>query len=271
MLSLAVCAKMNLLLFEYKESDMIFKTYKPGESPSVACAALEEMMREVDVGVSYADTIRLRLSGALADQCNDTYYVALDGDRALARHWNGWGKHPDAIGNWGNFYTDAACRGQGIGGALLRFWEEDFNAREDLPLCFLCSAATRELVAWYSKFGFRVAIEGTEFGALYMPIGNSPSSFREFYTGYYKPSAVLYHKRATFEHRHEIDCLLRFALRDLGASFGIGECTSLESALLYYPERAGLLFSLDGHCVGWSIDGEIQTYPLYEHSEIVMA
>ena len=82
---------------------------------------------------------------------------------------------------------------------------------------------------------------------------------------------MLYHKRATFEHRHEIDCLLRFALRDLGASFGIGECTSLESALLYYPERAGLIFSLDGHCVGWSIDGEIQTYPLYEHSEIVMA
>ena len=243
---------------------MIFEKYTPGELGGEAHAALEKMMRDTDVGKSYADTIRLRLSAALSDICNDTYYVAREEDRALARHWNGWGRHPDAIGNWGNFYTDEACRGRGIGSALLRFWEEDFSSRKDLPLCFLCSAATPELVAWYSKFGFRVAIEGTDRGALYMPIGDSPESFRDFYSSYYKPSRSLIEKPATFEHRHEIDCLLRFALRDLGIPFGIGECTSIESALLYYPERVGMLFSDDGHCVGWTLDGKRQTYVIYE-------
>ena len=246
------------------ESNMIFEKYTPDNRPCEARAALEEMMRGVDEGKSYADTIRLRLSGVLADECNDTYYLAREGESALARHWNGWGRHPDAIGNWGNFYTDAECRGRGIGGALLRFWYEDFERRDDLPLCFLCSAATPELVAWYSRFGFRVAIEGTDHGALYMPVGDSPASFREFYKSYYQPSATLSHKPATFEYRHEIDCLLRFALRDIGMEFGIGECKSIESALLYYPERVEMLFSEDGHCVGWSLDGKRQVYSIYE-------
>jgi len=243
---------------------MILEKYIPNGEPSEARAALERMMCGVDEGKSYADTIRLRVSGALADECNDTYYLAREGDRALARHWNGWGRHADAIGNWGNFYTEAECRGRGIGSALLRFWEEDFKDRDDLPLCFLCSAATPELVAWYSRFGFRVAIEGTDHGALYMPVGDSPESFREFYTRYYQPSATLVCKPATFEYRHEIDCLLRFALRDRGIELGIGECKSVESALLYYPERVEMIFSEDGHCVGWSLDGKRQVYPIYE-------
>ena len=248
---------------------MVFEKYIPCEADSEAKAALSEMMRGVDEGVSYADTIRLRASGALADACNDTYYLAIEDKKALARHWNGWGRHADAIGNWGNFYTDPACRGRGIGGALLRFWQEDFDSRSDLPLCFLCSAATKELVALYAKLGFRVAIEGEELGPLYRPIGASPDSFREFYRGYYKPSDVLYHRAASFEYRHEIDCLLRFALRDLGESFGIGEQKSVEAALLYAPDRAGMLFSADGHCVGWSFDGELQLYPLYRDARII--
>ena len=129
---------------------MVFEKYTPGEDNIEAQTALTEMMRGVDEGVSYADTIRLRASGALAESCNDTYYLAIEDKKALARHWNGWGRHADAIGNWGNFYTDAACRGRGIGGALLRFWQEDFDTRLDLPLCFLCSAATKELVALYA-------------------------------------------------------------------------------------------------------------------------
>ncbi len=252
-----------------KEKIMILEKYIPGEGQGEAGEALLDMMRGVDEGVSYADTIRLRLSGSLADECNDTYYVAIEDKKALARHWNGWGRHPDAIGNWGNFYTDAACRGRGIGGALLRFWQEDFDARSDLPLCFLCSAATKELTALYAKLGFRVAIEGTECGPLYRAIGDSPASFREFYTAYYKPSAALYHRRASFEYRHEIDCLLRFALRDIGVTFGIGEQKSVEAALLYTPDRVGMLFSEDGHCVGWSFDGDMQIFPLYSDARIV--
>ncbi len=248
---------------------MIFEKYIPGEGESAARAALEEMMRGVDEDKSYANMIRLRLSGALAEECNDTYYVAHEGGRALARHWNGWGRHPDAIGNWGNFYTDEACRGRGIGGALLRFWREDFEAREDLPLCFLCSAATRELTELYARLGFRTAIEGTDHGALYMPIGNSPASFREFYTRYYQPTEVLYHRRATVEYRHEIDCLLRFAFRDLGLEFGVGGQRSAEEALLYHPDEVGMLFSADGHCVGWSFGGERSVYPLYEGVPII--
>ena len=98
-----------------------------------------------------------------------------------------------------------------------------------------------------------------------MPIGDSPSSFREFYNSYYKPSDGIIYKRATVEYRHEIDCLLRFAFRDLGIPFGIGDVKSIESALLYHSERTGILFSDDGHVVGWSFDKKTQVYPLYSH------
>jgi hypothetical protein len=44
---------------------------------------------------------------------------------------------------------------------------------------------------------------------------------------------------------------------------------SAEAALLYAPQRCGMLFSEDGHCVGWSIDGEMQLHPLYENAVIL--
>ncbi len=243
---------------------MVLEKYIPDTQKGDLHAALCEMMRGFDVGKSYADMIRFRLSGAAADECNDTYYVAREDTKAISRHWNGWGRHPDAIGNWGNFYTNAEYRGRGIGGAVLKLWFEDFQSRTELPLCFLCSTSTKELTALYSRFGFRVAIEGTEYGGLYLPVGNSPATFREFYRAYYKPSDVLEHRRACIGYRHEIDCLLRFALRDLGLPFGIGNIESVEAALLYQPERCGMLFTPDGHCVGWSFDGVKQVYPLYE-------
>ena len=247
---------------------MIFERYVPGEEKGEAYEALFHMMQGVAVGSSYADMIRLRLSGALARQCQDTYYVARDGKTPCSRHWNGWGKHKDAIGNWGNFFTAEAFRGQGIGAKLLAFWEEDFKTCKNPPLCFLCSAATKELTSWYGKYGFVVAIEGTEFGSLYKPVGDSPATFREFYRNYYQPSETLIHKKATVEYRHEIDCLLRFAFKDLGLKFGFGEQKDLESVLLTSPSRAGLLFSGDGHCVGWSFDGAKQVFPLYEQSRV---
>lgn len=248
---------------------MMIEKYIPGGEKNDAYRALWEMMRDYNPGKSYADMIRLRLSGSVASQCNDTYYVAREGVQAMARLWTGWGKHADAIGNWGNFYTEETYRGKGIGGALLKAWVADFKDRTDLPRCLLCSTATKELTDVYGKFGFRTAIEGTQFGPLYLPLGKSPASFREFYREYYTPSDVLHHRKATVEYRHEIDCLLKFALRDLGMTLGIGQIKSVESAMLYHAGRCGMLFSRDGHCVGWSMDGIRQVYPLYEHSLVI--
>ena len=260
-LGLAIFANSKMLM----EYGMLFEKYIPEEPKNQAYDALFRMMADFDRDKSYADMIRYRLSGAAAEECHDVYYVAHENGQAVCRHWNGWGKHPDAIGNWGNFYTDPQFRGKGIGGALLRFWFEDYQSASDLPLCFLCSAGTKELTNLYGRFGFRVAIEGTEYGFLYKPVGNSPETFREFHRGYYKPSPVLYHRRASVGYRHEIDCLLKFTFKDLGLSFGNG----VESALLYTPERCGMLFSEDGHCVGWSYDGAIQVHPLYADATVV--
>lgn len=244
---------------------MVFEKYIPGEPKNKAYEALFEMMKDFDNDKSYADMIRYRISGAVSNECNDRYYVAHEDGKAASRHWAGWGKHSDAIGNWGNFYTDPQFRGKGIGGKLLRFWYEDFQTVSNPPLCFLCSAGTKELTELYSRFGFVTAMEDADRGPLYMPIGDSPSSFREFYNSYYKPSDSIIHKRAMVEYRHEIDCLLRFAFIDLGIPFGIGDVKSIEAALLYNPERVGILFSDDGHVVGWSFDRKIQVYPLYSH------
>ncbi len=242
---------------------MLFEKYIPGEEKNDAYRALSQMMKDYALGASYADMIRYRLEGHAAHECNDTYYVAHEDGRAAARHWCGWGKHPDAIGNWGNFFTDEAFRGQGIGGRLLRLWWEDFNTGTDLPLCFLCSAGTKELTDLYRRFGFRPAMEGMDHGPLYMPIGDSPDTFRAFCEGYYQPSKTIVHKRASVGYRHEIDCLFRFFMASYDLSFAIGEMPKLEDALLYAPDRAGILFSEDGHAVGWSFDGEMRVHPLY--------
>lgn len=248
---------------------MVFEKYITGTPENDAYKAICQMMVNVQIGVPHADMIRLRLGGSVARECHDVYYVAHENGKGVARHWNGWGKHKDAIGNWGNFLTLEDYRGRGIGGQLLGLWWKDFQTQKKRPLCFLCSAATKELTALYSRFGFRPAIEGTERGPLYMPVGQSPATFREFCESYYQPSKTLVHKRATIEYRHEIDCLLQFARKDMGLTFGIGEMKSVESALLYCPERAGILFAEDGHAVGWSIDGEIQVHPLYNDSCLI--
>ena len=244
---------------------MVFEKYIPGEPKNKAYDALFEMMKDFDNDKSYADMIRYRISGAVSNECNDRYYVAYEDGKAASRHWSGWGKHSNAIGNWGNFYTAPQFRGKGIGGKLLRFWYEDFQTVSNPPICFMCTAATGELTQLYGRFGFKPAIEGTEFGFLYMPLGNSPDTFREFHQTYYQPSDILYHRRASINYRHEIDCLLRFTYKDMGLEFGKG----IEGALLYTSDRCGMFFSEDGHCVGYSCDGVIQIHPLYSKSVVV--
>ena len=44
---------------------------------------------------------------------------------------------------------------------------------------------------------------------------------------------------------------------------------SVEAALLTAPQRCGMLFAEDGHCVGWSFDGAVQVHPMYENAVIL--
>ena len=248
---------------------MTLGKYIAGGEKNTAYEAISKMMNGYDVGVSYADMMRLRISGGAAQECYDVYYVAHDKGRPLSRHWMGYGRHEGAVGNWGNFLTAPEERGKGYGGSLLKFWYDDFKNTENKPSCFLCIGGALSLAQLYSRFGFRPAIRGREFGPLYMPVGDSPDSFLEFTENYYKPSPVLFHRPATIGYRHEIDCLLRFYFVDSGLEFGIGGASYVEEGLLYYPERVGMLFTEVGRCVGWSLDGELQTHPLYKKSDII--
>lgn len=70
------------------------------------------------------------------------------------------------------------------------------------------------------------------------------------------------------EWHHEIDCLLKFALLEQGLDFGMGQTVNLEGALLYSPGKAQLLFTRQGRCVGWELDGITQMHPAYYGKEI---
>ena len=247
---------------------MILEKFTSGDTSCVAYNAITKMMDGFDTDKAYADMIRLRVSGKIADKATDIYYVAHEDGKALSRHWMGWGKHNDAIGNWGNFYTAEECRGKGIGGKILNMWFEDFNSKSDLPLC-LCCTANKDLTKVYSRFGFRPALDGADCGPLYLPVGDSPATFREFAENYYRPSDVIYHKPVDIGYRHEIDCLLRFYFYNSNTEFGFGEMDYLEKGYLYAPEKTGMLFSSDGHCAGWSYDGKIQVHPMYVKSQII--
>lgn len=247
---------------------MLFEKYVPGQEKNAAYAAIADMVGGISDGRSYATMMARRISGDVVKECHDTFYVAHKDGKAASRLWMGWGRHPDAIGNWGNFFTVESQRGRGYGGRLLRLWYEDFQRVAEPPLCFLCTTGSKDITDLYGRFGFRPAIEGREYGPLYRPNGNSPATFRDFYTAYYRPSAVLYLRPATVEYRHEIDCLLRFVYVDMGLTFGLGGLSSIEEALLHHGHRTQMLFSEDGHCVGWQFDGRRQLHPMYEHCRV---
>ena len=150
----------------------------------------------------------------------------------------------------------------------------DVNRETMVELADVLARAVKEEspktdVALMSSMPFQHAIEGRDCGPRYRPCGDSPETFKEFCDRYYKPSGVLTLKKATLEYRHEIDCLLKFAYVDIGLQFGLSGLKGVEEALLYSKEKAGMLFSQDGHCVGWSFDGEMQLHPLYKDAEIV--
>ena len=248
---------------------MVIETFVPGKEATDAFLPLENMVKDRDVGKSYADMIRYRLKGSAAKECEDTYFVAHENGKGLCRLWMGWGKHPFAVGNWGNFFTAEEARGRGIGKEVLNFWYKDLKERGDLPLALFCSAATEELTSLYARYGWRCADEGAKKGRLYLPLGNSPEKFEDFCKEYYLPADCLFQKEATVGYRHEIDLLLKFALKNKGLPFGFEEVNGIEEILLYSPRRAHLLFTKKGKCAGWSLDGKNQIYPEYEKTPIV--
>ena len=247
---------------------MKIEKFDPKLRDTVAERALFEMMKSAP-NRSYADMIRLRIAGGAADQCDDTYYVALEGEKCLARLWHGWGRHENAIGNFGNFFTLEEARGKGVGRELLHLWIEDLNGRAEKPLALFCSAL-RDIAPIYFPYGFRVAADKGNVLFLYKPVGDSPETFREFCENYYQPADVLLCRKAEIGWRHEIDCLLKFALAEQGHPFGIGEI-NLEAALLYHPGQAELLFTPEGRCVGWIFNGEKQVHPAYSNVKLFEA
>ena len=251
--------------------ELNFDVYVPGDNAPRAADALKDALASLDEGASYSDMMRLRASGGAADKCRDVYYLCTDGEnRLISRLWMGWGKHDGAVGNWGNFFTDEAFRGRGIGSKMLESWRDDLIDRTDAPVALFCTAGSEGLAKMYAPYGFRCAMEGATFGPLYCPLGDSPKTFREFCRKYYKPADSLEFKPASVEWRHEIDCLYKFAMMSLGLDYLPQGMESLERSILNKDESVELIFTDTNIPVGISKRDEngkreITIYPQYVH------
>lgn len=244
---------------------MKFDMYLPENGLNEAGMALSLMIKELDIGVPYADMLRIRVSGGTCQESIDRYYIAHENGACVSRLWNGWGRHENAIGNFGHFFTQEEMRGKGIGKRLLEMWHEDIMAQPKKPLGLFCTGP----LSLYKAYGFRtVKPDATWGGPMFLPLGNSPSSFGDFCEMYYEPSDTLICRKATVEWRHEIDCLLKFAFFDRGLDFDIGDVSYLEAALLYHPNEAKLIFTEKGKCVGWILGDEMRLYPAYNPKSI---
>jgi hypothetical protein len=100
---------------------------------------------------------------------------------------------------------------------------------------------------------------------------NSPKSFAEFCESYYTKTDELRAIDAHFGWRNEIDCLLKFALWNMGEEFGILGVGALYELLMADASRANIILTKEDKCVGWSIDGVLQLHPKYRGIEIIDA
>lgn len=225
----------------------------PATDASVALAA---WLAETDTDRSYLPMMQYRVAGKAAQLCNDTYYIAMNGGNVVSRLWHGWGKHANAVGNFGNFLTKDEVQGQGIGRKVLDTWYEDLQQTQDQPLGLFCSAKNGYLIDLYGGYGFTQAVIKPTFSMLYKPLGDSPSTFAELCEDYYCEAKSLVVRPATVQWRHEIDCLLKFAMAAQGETFGLPGCKTLEEAIVW-PNigNAQLLFTEKDRPVGWSFTG----------------
>ncbi len=257
---------------------LTYSTFIPGETNSpeaiAAGAALDSQLAAENPEMPYSQMMRFRLNGSAAAECRDAYFITTDAGNYVARLWHGWGWHADAVGNFGNFKTSEAYQRQGIGGKLLDMWFADLHDAATPPLGLFCTATPPHLVELYGRFGFRPALAGSSGGPLYCPLGDSPPTFQEFCAGYYRPASSLRFVPGTVGFRHEIDCLLRFALLDAGETFGLVAIPSYEMALLA-PNGGRLerIVTDQEHTVGWAFTAagqnrELQVHPSYRGMSI---
>jgi len=205
--------------------------------------------------------MHMRLGGALVDLCTDIYFVTHEDDAGLSRIWMCYGKHQGAVSNWGAVYTPAEFRGKGYCQKTLDYCFAQIDSMQNPPPALFCTAG--EIARVYNRYGFVPALRGAQMGPMYRPCGNSPQTFQEFCEQYYTETDELVVVDADFGRRNEIDCLLRFALMDIGEKFGIGGVNDLFVILMEQPERAKIILTKEGKTVGWAVDGEIQLHPKY--------
>ncbi len=234
----------------------ILSAFRCGGQHTVASADLVDWLASTDTDRSYLPMMQYRLAGRASAECEDVYYIAMDGDKILSRLWYGWGKHPNAIGNFGNFMTLENARGQGVGKKLLELWHNDLEQEQNKPLGLFCSATNGYLIDLYGGYGFTQAVIKPGFSMLYKPVGDSPATFLELCEDYYCQAKNLIIKPATVGWRHEIDCLLKFALVSDGESFGLPGCNSVEETIVWpHIGDAQILFTDKNRAVGWSFTG----------------
>jgi len=229
--------------------------YLVGSGKDSAYQSLYNMIPQDDV------YMHLRLSGALTDVCTDLYFLTHEDGKGLSRVWMGYGKHENAVCNWGAVYTEAECRGKGYCAKTLDYCFEVVDALEDPPIALFCTAG--DITAFYRRYGFVPALKGAEKGPLYRPGPDSPATFQEFCEAYFTPTDELTIIDADFGWRNEIDCLLRFALLDRGEAFGIKGVDELRVLLMNEPARAKIVLTKENKCAGWMVDGEMQLHPMY--------
>jgi hypothetical protein len=239
-----------------KEKVMIkSESYTVGSSENTAYKILYEMIPQDDV------YMHLRLSGALTEVCKDIYFVTHEDGKGISRVWMCYGNHENAVANWGAVFTEKEYRGKGYCAKNLDYCFEQIEAMKNQPLALFCTAG--DVTALYRRYGFVPAIMGTEQGPLYRPCAGSPKTFQEFCENYYTPTDELFVVDADFGWRNEIDCLLRFALLDMGEEFGINGINDLYLLLMKDPKRARIVLTKENKCVGWVVDDIMQLHPAY--------
>ena len=233
-----------------------FSRYRCGEESTLATKSLASWLADTETDRSYLPMMQLRVAGKAAAACTDTYYIAMEGDNILSRLWHGWGNHPNAVGNFGNFLTKEEARGKGVGRRLLDMWYEDLTGEENKPLGLFCSAMNGYLIDLYGGYGFTQAVIKPKYSMLYKPLGDSPETFEELCLEYYCPAEKLTVKPADIQWRHEIDCLLKFTMSSMGETFGLPGCNTLEEAIVW-PQigNAQIVFTEKDRPVGWSFTG----------------
>lgn len=219
--------------------------------------SLYDMIPQDDIFLQY------RLQGNLLDVSNETFFLAHENGKGLSRIWMSYGKQENAVSNWGAVYTQEEARGRGICRLLLDYCFDEIDKMENPPSALFCTAG--DIARVYKRYGFVPAIKGADQGPLYRPMGDSPATFQEFCEKYYTPADELYIVPGTFGWRNEIDCLLRFALVDMGKNLEINGITNFWPIVLYEPERGKVLLTKDNKCVGWMVDDTMQLHPAYAH------